>query len=72
MFAILSVELSVPVVPVVIHGAFEALPRGRHWPLPKKIVVEYLPPIAPSTATTYEEMTDTVRAAIQSRLNIGR
>ena len=48
MFAILSVELQVPIVPVVIHGAFEALPRGKKWPLPKKIMVEYLPPVCPT------------------------
>ena len=68
MFAILAVELSVPVVPVVIHGAFEALPRGRHWPLPKKITVEYLPPVIPTPSDSYEEVTERVRQSIQAKL----
>lgn len=68
MFAILSVEYGVPVVPVVIHGAFEAMPRGRKWPLPKKIVVEYLPPVRPTPASTYDEVARLVRTAIEAKL----
>lgn len=68
MFAILSLELRVPIVPVVINGAFEALPRGRKWPLPKKIVVEYLSPITPAEGSTYDSLTAQVRQAIQEKL----
>lgn len=68
MFAILAVEFQVPIVPVVIHGAFEALPRGRKWPLPKKIVVEYLPPITPTAACTYDDVTQQVHQAIDAKL----
>lgn len=70
MFAILGVELQVPIVPVVINGAFEALPRGRHWPLPKKIVVEFRPPIVPTADTTYDELTARVKQAIEERLRM--
>jgi len=48
-FAILSSELNVPVVPVSIKGAFEALPRGSVIPRPfKKICVKFHPPIYPA------------------------
>ncbi len=33
-FAILSRELNVPIVPVAISGAYDALPRGTHFPKP--------------------------------------
>ncbi len=68
MFAILAVEFHVPVVPVVINGAFEAMPRGRKWPLPKKIVVEFLPPLLPGPSDTYDSLTAQVRTAIDVKL----
>ena len=68
MFAILSVELQVPIVPVVIHGAFEALPRGKKWPLPKKIMVEYLPPVCPTPSSTYDGICEEVRRAIEKAI----
>ena len=41
-FAILSRELNVPVVPVAIRGAYEALPRGSRFPRPfKKISIKF-------------------------------
>lgn len=47
-FAILAVEMNVPVVPVSISGAFEALPRGARFPRPwKKIKVKFHKPVYP-------------------------
>lgn len=47
-FAILGRELNVPIVPVAIAGAFEALPTGRFLPRPfKPIEVTFLPPVLP-------------------------
>jgi len=47
-FAILSRELNVPVVPVSIKGAFEALPSGSHFMRPwKKILVKFHQPVYP-------------------------
>lgn len=47
-FAILSSELNVPVVPVSIKGAFEALPKGSKIPRPwKRIHVKFHKPIYP-------------------------
>lgn len=67
-FAILSRELNVPVVPVSIKGAYEALPSGSHFPKPwKKIRVEFLEPIYPASHS-YESLTDQVRTKIESVL----
>ena len=67
-FAILSVELNVPVVPVAISGAYDVLPKGKHFPKAfKKVSVEYLKPITP-TGHTYFTLTEQVRDVIQESL----
>jgi long-chain acyl-CoA synthetase len=59
-FAILSRELNIPVVPVSIKGAFEALPRGRRIPKPwKKIQVKFHQPVYPGEHN-YDSLTDQV------------
>lgn len=63
-FAILSKELRVPIVPVRITGAFEALPRQKSLPRPHKITVEYLPAIMPDPTKSYDEIVEQVKKAI--------
>ncbi|WP_457643456.1 AMP-binding protein [Persephonella sp.] len=46
-FGILAHALNIPVVPVVIKGAFQAFPIGSKIPKPKKIEVKFLPPVDP-------------------------
>ncbi|GAK55474.1 AMP-dependent synthetase and ligase [Candidatus Vecturithrix granuli] len=54
-FAVLSCELNIPVVPVVIQGAFHAMPTGRAMPkLFKKIQVRFLPPVYPENKEEVE------------------
>ncbi|MBO7601568.1 MAG: AMP-binding protein [Bacteroidaceae bacterium] len=65
-FAILSKELQVPVVPVCIKGAYEALPRSKRFPTSHQIEIEYLPPIYPDSALSYEEIAEQVKQAIQT------
>jgi len=63
-FAILSKELNVPVVPVVLQGAYEAMPRGKRIPkFGHSVGVEFLPPVYPE-AFGYEELTEKVRRKI--------
>jgi long-chain acyl-CoA synthetase len=63
-FAILSKELNVPVVPVAISGAYNALPAGSHFPKPfTKIYVNYLKPIYPED-NTFETLTLEVKSVI--------
>ncbi|PKP52128.1 MAG: long-chain fatty acid--CoA ligase [Bacteroidetes bacterium HGW-Bacteroidetes-1] len=66
-FAILSSELNVPIVPVSIKGAFEALPRGSFFPKPwKKISVEFLDPVYPDQQS-YEVLAELVKNKIQMK-----
>ena len=67
-FAILSRELQVPILPVCIKGAFEALPRSRHFVTPHKIEVEFLAPIVPDSNLSYDEIANQVKQAINDRL----
>lgn len=68
-FAILAKELGVPIVPVCIHGAYEALPRGSRFMRPKHIEVTYLPAVNPSVNNTYEELTRLTQQAIEEKLS---
>lgn len=68
-FAILAKELSVPIVPVRIEGAFEALPRGTKHLGRHKITVTYLPAVTPQEGQTYDQISDMVKKAIgQSKI----
>ena len=67
-FAILAKELNVPIIPVCIKGAFEALPRGSSFMRPKHIEVVFLPAIKPSSEETYEELTQKTQDAIEAVL----
>lgn len=63
-FAILSRELNVPVVPVAIHGAFDALPSGSKIPRPfKPIEVTFLEPLWPDNQS-YESISRDVRERV--------
>jgi len=69
-FAILSKELNVPVVPVVIDGAYNILPKGSKIPKPfKKISVEFLKPILP-IGQTYFTITEQAKEMIQEKLEL--
>ncbi len=68
MFAILSRELNVPVVPVVISGAHRAFPRGAPFPKPlTKIKLEFLNPVYPEQHN-YKSLNEDVRERILKRV----
>ncbi|MBM9613996.1 AMP-binding protein [Desulfobulbus rhabdoformis] len=67
-FAILSKELNVPVVPVAIRGAFEALPSGSLLPKPfRKISVCFQPPVFPE-GHSYDSLKEMVHEQVQQCL----
>lgn len=68
-FAILSQELNVPILPVCIRGAYDALPRERNFPSTAHIEIEYLPMVQPTEGATPEELSEVVKQRIQSALN---
>ena len=67
-FAILASELRVPVVPVCIKGAYEALPRWRRWLKPHKVSVEYLEPLSIRDGEDYDTFAKRVREAVAGKL----
>jgi long-chain acyl-CoA synthetase len=68
-FAILSRELNVPIVPVAINGAYDALPRGTHFPKPwTKINVKFLKPILPENHS-YDSLKEIVQSKVTEQLN---
>jgi long-chain acyl-CoA synthetase len=68
-FAILSKELDIPVVPVAIQGAFNALPRGSVFPRPfKKINVNFLNPVYPEKHN-YDTLIDIVHDKINDKVS---
>jgi long-chain acyl-CoA synthetase len=67
-FAILSKELNVPVIPVAISGAYNALPAGKHFPRPcAKIRVSYLDAIYPQDYNS-ETIAEKVKEAISNAM----
>jgi len=68
-FAILSCELNIPVVPVVIGGAYKALPKGSLIPRPfKKIDVKFLDPVYPGDHS-YKSLTEEVYSKVALELS---
>ena len=66
-FAILAKEMRVPVVPVAIRGAYEALKPGATLPsLGAKVNVTYLPEMRIGEDESCEDFSERVRAAIES------
>jgi len=66
-FAILSIELDIPVVPVVLDGTFEAMPAGKLFPRPAPIIIKYLDPIYPK-GLSYDELVSKVKKAIHQEM----
>lgn len=52
---ILSKELGVPLIPTLIEGTYEVLPRGALWPKFKKVRVTFGKPIYPDMIRFYEK-----------------
>ena len=70
MFAILCRELNVPVIPIAIDGAFEALPRTRFFPkFFQKVQVTFLPPITAKPDEEYASIVERTVAAIQPHIH---
>lgn len=69
-FAILARELNVPIVPVRITGAFQAMPRTRRYPTRHHVQVEYLEPIMPTVTDTYDSLSETTRQNIAKGVKV--
>jgi 1-acyl-sn-glycerol-3-phosphate acyltransferase len=54
----LSLEAGVPVVPIAIRGAYQAMPKGRNWPRPGRppVSIRYGRPLFPREGETHQEL----------------
>jgi len=69
LFAILSKELNVPVVPVTINGAYQALPTGHLIPIPfRQISVTFQEPVFPE-GHSYESLTSQVYREVKGGMS---
>ena len=67
-FAILAKEMNVPVIPVAIRGAYEALKPDATFPdFGAKVNVNYLPAMTAADAESYEEFSARVRSAVEKQ-----
>jgi long-chain acyl-CoA synthetase len=67
-YTILSCELNIPIVPVVLSGSIDALPRGAFWlRFGKKITVRFLPPVYPGKHT-YDSLNGEVFSMIRENI----
>jgi long-chain acyl-CoA synthetase len=66
-FAIVSKELSVPIVPVTIDGTFNLFSMGSFIPKPGKIKIRFHDPIKPGKKT-YEEIVEKTYSIVKSCL----
>lgn len=67
-FAILSLAFNVPVLPVCIDGAYEAMPKHKKIPKHKPVSVTYLPLVQPSAFKDEHDMAERVRICIEEYL----
>lgn len=62
----LALEAGVPLVPIGIRGAFQAMPKGRNWPKPGRapVHVRYGEPISPAEGETHQELSRRMSQAV--------
>jgi len=66
-YALISVELAIPVVPVAISGAYYGEKSDKYRIRRSRILVEFLPAIHP-TGLTADELNDLVRQRIEEKV----
>ena len=67
----LAEETGAPIIPVVIRGTREMMPRGTLRIKPGVAQVRFLAPIRPQDAGSREELVERVRAAMEAELERG-
>lgn len=63
---VLAISAQAPVVPTVVHGTLEALPRGRVWVRGGQVDVHFLEPV-PTAGLTYADR-DSVAKVVHERM----
>jgi long-chain acyl-CoA synthetase len=65
-FAIIASELGIPVVPVAIKGAYEALPINAKLPIKSIVSVTFCPPVLPSGKDALAVLEETRESILQN------
>jgi 1-acyl-sn-glycerol-3-phosphate acyltransferase len=62
----LAIEAWIPVVPIAIRGAYQAMPKGRSWPRPGRppVSIRYGRPLFPRDGETHQDLSLRMQAAI--------
>jgi 1-acyl-sn-glycerol-3-phosphate acyltransferase len=62
----LCIEAGIPVVPIAIRGAYQAMPKGRNWPRPGRppVSVRYGRPLFPREGETHQDLSLRMQHAI--------
>ena len=62
----LAIEMNMPVVPIAIVGAYQAMPKGRSWPKPGRppIRVRYGKPLFPAEGETHQQLSLRMQQAV--------
>ncbi|MBA3691412.1 MAG: 1-acyl-sn-glycerol-3-phosphate acyltransferase, partial [Actinobacteria bacterium] len=62
----LSIEAGIPVVPIAIRGAYQAMPKGRSWPRPGRppVSIRYGGPLFPRYGETHQDLSLRMQAAV--------
>jgi len=63
---VLAISAQAPVVPTVVHGTLEALPRGRMWVRAGRVHVHFLEPVS-TAGMTYEDR-DALAKTVHDRM----
>lgn len=61
---VLAIAAEAPIVPVIVYGALEVMPKGSFRVRPNDVHVHFLEPI-PTKGTTYEDRTELMRRVWQ-------
>ncbi|MDR3047828.1 MAG: AMP-binding protein [Bacteroidales bacterium] len=71
-FAILSIELNVPIAPVVITGSDKAVSKRLKIPIPRffsKVSVDFMAPIYPQSNESYHDLKDRVAKMMTAKID---
>lgn len=66
--AVLSVRTGAPVIPAMIRGTARAWPKGRRYPLPAPVEIEFGPPMSPSSSSRDDAVREMI-CRIEERLS---
>lgn len=68
--AALSVDHGVPVVPVAVRGTYQAMPKGRSWPLPgrRQVSIRFGSALVPSSSESVPQFTSRISNALRQTL----